>query len=108
MKAPEKERRGIRESLEELDTAFAALCQEIQNYGRVDLVEICCPADSALARSVLDRGGTAFRMGLWNDFDFSKNAIHEVPRRSIPRRSTSQGCHPGRLGVHPEAPSPAG
>ena len=108
MKPNEKERRSIWKSLEECAAALATLCQNIQGHGRVDLVELCCPPDSELTRTVLDRGGTAFRMGLWNDFDFSKNAIHEVPRRSIPRRSTSQGCHPGRLGVHPEAPSPAG
>ena len=72
MKLTEKERQNVWKSLEELDAALATLCRNIQGHGRTDLVEICCPADSELAKTIENRGGTAVRMGLWNDFHFAK------------------------------------
>ena len=37
----------------------------------VDLLEVCCPWDSPLSQALIDAGGKAYRMGLYNGFDLS-------------------------------------
>ena len=39
---------------------------------QLDLLEIGCPEDSTLGQAMEKEGGSVFRMGLWNWYDFSR------------------------------------
>ena len=39
---------------------------------QLDLLEIGCPEDSSLGQAMEKEGGTAYRMGIWNKYDFSR------------------------------------
>ena len=69
-----------------LVTCFANLTGQTR---QLDLLEVCCPWDSPLAKAVQDQGGTVFRIGIHNGFDLSTRggflkALH-VLRRLRPR-----------------------
>ena len=54
--------------IQELDADFALVPRE--SGTRIELLEVCCPADSGLSQAVNVRGGNAARIGLHN-FDIS-------------------------------------
>ena len=41
--------------------------------GRLDFLELCCTASSAMATAFEQKGATVARMGLWNGFDLSRH-----------------------------------
>ena len=91
----------MRKSLAEFDDAFAAQCREVQDHGRMDLLEICCPLDSALAQTVLERGGSAFRMGLWNEYDFAKAGRWPRPKSISGHTGPGRSTHRPMYALHP-------
>ena len=44
------------------ETAF----NDLSRFGRTDLVELCCPEDSLLSKTVDELGGTVQRFGIHN------------------------------------------
>ena len=56
----------------ELTTELSEALSFATRAGRVDIFELCCTESSALSQSVIDQGGSARRMGLWNGYDFAK------------------------------------
>ena len=66
---------------------------------RVDLLEIGTPEKSTLGTAMENLGGTTFRMGLWNQFDFARKMTVEKAKQYVkehlPRRvHLSPPCTP--------------
>ena len=57
-----------------LDMAVAQPWHNATTYGRLDLAEVCCTADSELSHKVISAGGTAERYSHWNGYDLSTAA----------------------------------
>ena len=62
---------------EKIVAALTSACENLQEafscipVTRCDMFEICCGEDSGLVETVLNQGGTAFRVGLHNNMDLS-------------------------------------
>ena len=65
-------RKAVGAKIEEFSYDLTAAVNDVSRLGRTDLFELCCTETSALAQSVIDRGGTVLRMSLWNQYDFAK------------------------------------
>ena len=61
----------------ELDGSVAASLGTLMRVDRVDLFELCCTEKSTLGEAMIAAGGSVLRMGLWNDYDFSKTKTVE-------------------------------
>ena len=56
------------------ETAFS----DLSRHGRTDLVELCCPEDSLISKTVEELGGTAQCFGLHNGCDLSRRKGRDV------------------------------
>ena len=76
-------RKVVDEKIEEFSYDLTAAVNDVSRVGRTDLFELCCTETSALAQSVIDRGGTVLRMSLWNQYDFAKKTTVEKAKAYI-------------------------
>ena len=76
-------RKVVDAKIEEFSYDLTAAVNDVSRVGRTDLFELCCTETSALAQSVIDRGGTVLRMSLWNQYDFAKKTTVEKAKADI-------------------------
>lgn len=69
---------SLRQSEDDCVEALAAFSGH-----RVDLIEVCCGPNSLLSQTVVEHGGTAERVGLFNGFDLSSNKGFEKAKKFI-------------------------
>ena len=71
------------------ETAILEPFQASENFGRLDLAEICCTHESKLTGMVIADGGTAGRFSMWSGFDLSTtggtNCLIAELKRKRPR-----------------------